>query len=291
MSKRKLLELVNEQRVSGWDDPRMLTLSGLRRRGFTPASIRHFAKLIGVSRNDSWIDLGILEHCIREDLNESAERRMGVLRPLKVVLTNYPEDKTEQLETANHPQRPELGNRTVPFTRELYIEQEDFMEDPPKKFFRLGPGREVRLRSAYFIKCEEVLKDDEGNVVELRCTYDPQTRGGAAPDGRKVKGTLHWVSATHGHRATVRLYDRLFSEENPDKGGRDFREALNPQSLEALHDAVLEPSLGQAAPGSHFQLERLGYFYSDPKDSKEGAPVYNRVVTLKDSWSKISGQD
>jgi glutaminyl-tRNA synthetase len=291
MSKRKLLELVTEQRVSGWDDPRMLTLSGLRRRGFTPASIRHFAKLIGVSRNDSWIDLGILEHCIREDLNESAERRMGVLRPLKVVITNYPEDKTEHLETANHPQRPELGSRTVPFTRELYIEQEDFMEDPPKKFFRLGPGREVRLRSAYFIKCEEVLKDDEGNVVELRCTYDPKTRGGAAPDGRKVKGTLHWVSATHGHRATVRLYDRLFSEENPDKGGRDFREALNPQSLEALHDAVLEPSLGQAAPGSHFQLERLGYFYADPKDSKEGAPVYNRVVTLKDSWSKISGQD
>jgi glutaminyl-tRNA synthetase len=290
MSKRKLLQLVNEGRVSGWDDPRMLTISGLRRRGFTPASIRDFATRIGVSKTDSWIDMSVLELCIREDLNAHAPRAMAVLRPLKVVIENYPEGKTEQLEVANHPQKPELGTRQVPFSRELYIEAEDFMEEPPKGFFRLSPGKEVRLRSAYFIKCERVIKDESGKVVELRCTYDPATRGGDSPDGRKVKGTLHWAPGD-APIAVVRLYDRLFSVEQPDKDrDKDFKTFLNPSSLEVIQEARVEPMLADAATESRFQFERLGYFYVDPKDSQPGKPVFNRTVTLKDSWAKEQGK-
>ncbi|MDY7231818.1 glutamine--tRNA ligase/YqeY domain fusion protein [Hyalangium rubrum] len=286
MSKRKLLQLVTEKLVSGWDDPRMLTISGLRRRGCTPVALRDFATRIGVSKTDSWIDMSVLELCIREDLNEHAPRAMAVLKPLKVVIENYPEGKTEQLDVANHPQKAELGTRQVPFSRELYIEADDFMETPPKGFFRLSPGKEVRLRSAYFIKCESVIKDDKGNVVELRCTYDPATRGGDSPDGRKVKGTLHWVPAS-APTAEVRLYDRLFSAEQPDKDkDKDFKQFLNPNSLEVIRDARVEPMLADAAAESRFQFERLGYFYVDPKDSQPGKPVFNRTVTLKDSWAK-----
>ncbi len=290
MSKRKLLQLVNERLVSGWDDPRMLTISGLRRRGATPASIRDFATRIGVSKTENWIDMGVLEQCLRDDLNETAPRAMAVLRPLKVVLENYPEGKTEQLDVANHPQKPELGMRQVPFSRELYIEADDFMENPPKGFFRLSPGKEVRLRSAYFIKCEKVIKDGQGNVVELRCTYDPATRGGDSPDGRKVKGTLHWAP---GNAATVevRLYDRLFSVEHPDRDkDKDFKTFLNPSSLEIISNARVEPMLADAPAESRYQFERLGYFYVDPKESKPGKPVFNRTVTLKDSWTKEQGK-
>jgi glutaminyl-tRNA synthetase len=290
MSKRKLLQLVNEKLVSGWDDPRMLTISGLRRRGCTPASIRDFATRIGVSKTDSWIDMSVLELCIREDLNEQAPRAMAVLRPLKVVIENYPEGKTEQLEVANHPSKPEMGVRQVPFSRELYIEADDFQEVPPKGFFRLSPGKEVRLRSAYFIKCESVIKDGKGNVVELRCTYDPATRGGDSPDGRKVKGTLHWVPG-NAPTAEVRLYERLFSAEHPDKDkDKDFKTFLNPHSLEIIKDARVEPMLADAAAESRFQFERLGYFYVDPKDSQPGKPIFNRTVTLKDSWTKEQGK-
>ncbi|HEX8703535.1 MAG TPA: glutamine--tRNA ligase/YqeY domain fusion protein [Myxococcaceae bacterium] len=290
MSKRKLLQLVTEKLVSGWDDPRMLTISGLRRRGFTPASIRDFATRIGVSKTDSWIDMGLLELCIREDLNEHAPRAMAVLRPLKVVIENYPEGKTEQLEVANHPSKPELGTRQVPFSRELYIEADDFQEVPPKGFFRLSPGKEVRLRSAYFIKCEQVIKDGQGNVVELRCTYDPATRGGDSPDGRKVKGTLHWVPG-NAPTAEVRLYERLFAVEQPDKDkDKDFKTFLNPNSLEILTTARVEPMLADAKPESRYQFERLGYFYVDPKESQAGKPVFNRTVTLKDSWTKEQGK-
>jgi glutaminyl-tRNA synthetase len=286
MSKRKLLKLVNEGHVSGWDDPRMMTISGLRRRGFTPASIRDFATRVGVSKTQQLIDMGLLELCIREDLNESAPRALAVLRPLKVVLENYPEGQVESLEVQNHPQKPEMGTRQVPFMRELYIEADDFMEDPPKGFFRLAPGKEVRLRSAYFIKCEKVIKDAAGNVVELRCTYDAATRGGNAPDGRKVKGTLHWVPG-NAPTAEVRLYDRLFSVENPGADDeKDFTTFLNPNSLQVLRDARVEPMLADAAADSRFQFERQGYFYVDPKDSKPGKPVFNRTVTLKDSWVK-----
>lgn len=286
MSKRKLLQMVNEGLVSGWDDPRMMTISGLRRRGFTPASLRDFATRIGVSKTDSWIDMSLLELCIREDLNERAPRAMAVLRPLKVVIENYPEGQSEELETANHPNKEELGKRKLRFERELYIEADDFMEEPTKGFFRLAPGKEVRLRSAYFIKCERVIKDDKGQVVELRCTYDPATRGGDSPDGRKVKGTLHWVPAS-APVAEVRLYDRLFSVEHPDKDkDKDFKTFLNPNSLEVLAHARVEPTLGQAAPEAFFQFERLGYFNVDSKDSKPGKPVFNRTVTLKDSWAK-----
>jgi glutaminyl-tRNA synthetase len=286
MSKRKLLQMVNEGLVSGWDDPRMLTISGLRRRGFTPGSLRDFATRIGVTKTDSWIDMSVLELCIREDLNESAPRAMGVLRPLKVVVENYPEGQTELLEVANHPQKPELGTRQVPFMRELYIEADDFQEVPQKGFFRLSPGKEVRLRSAYFIKCEQVIKDAAGNVTELRCTYDPATRGGDSPDGRKVKGTLHWVPG-NAPTAEVRLYDRLFSVEQPDRDkDKDFKTFLNPNSLEVITTARVEPMLADAAAESRFQFERLGYFYVDPKDSKPGRPVFNRTVTLKDSWTK-----
>jgi glutaminyl-tRNA synthetase len=286
MSKRKLLKLVNEGIVSGWDDPRMMTISGLRRRGFTPASIRDFATRVGVSKTEQLIDMGVLELCIREDLNETAPRAMAVLRPLKVVVENYPEGQVEMLDVQNHPQKPEMGTRQVPFMRELYIEADDFMEDPPKGFFRLAPGKEVRLRSAYFIKCEKVIKDAAGNVVELRCSYDPATRGGNAPDGRKVKGTLHWVPG-NAPTAEVRLYDRLFSVENPDADEKkEFTEFINPGSLQVLRDARVEPMLADAAAESRYQFERQGYFYVDPKDSKAGKPVFNRTVTLKDSWTK-----
>lgn len=286
MSKRKLLKLVTEGFVSGWDDPRMMTITGLRRRGFTPASIRDFATRVGVGKAQQLIDMSLLELCIREDLNETAPRAMAVMRPLKVVLENYPEGQTELLEVQNHPQKPEMGTRQVPFMRELYIEADDFMEDPPKGFFRLAPGKEVRLRSAYFIKCEQVIKDAAGNVVELRCSYDPATRGGNAPDGRKVKGTLHWVPG-NAPVAEVRLYDRLFSVEAPDADeSKDFTTFLNPASLQTLRDARVEPMLVDAAVESRYQFERTGYFYVDPKDSKPGKPVFNRTVTLKDSWTK-----
>ncbi|NVI98098.1 glutamine--tRNA ligase/YqeY domain fusion protein [Myxococcus sp. AM009] len=286
MSKRKLLKLVTEGFVTGWDDPRMMTIAGLRRRGFTPASIRDFATRVGVGKAQQLIDMSLLELCIREDLNETAPRAMAVMRPLKVVLENYPEGQTELLEVQNHPQKPELGTRQVPFMRELYIEADDFMEDPPKGFFRLAPGKEVRLRSAYFIKCEQVIKDAAGNVVELRCSYDAATRGGNAPDGRKVKGTLHWVPG-NAPVAEVRLYDRLFSVEAPDADeAKDFTTFLNPVSLQTLRDARVEPMLADAAVESRYQFERTGYFYVDPKDSKPGKPVFNRTVTLKDSWTK-----
>lgn len=289
VSKRKLLQLVNDGHVSGWDDPRMPTLSGIRRRGYTPAALRSFCDKIGVAKKDSMVDVALLEHCVREDLNETAVRVMGVLAPLKVVITNYPEDRTENLPAQNHPQKPEMGERAVPFSREIYIEREDFMEEPAKKFFRLAPGREVRLRYAYFIKCEKVIKDElSGEIIELHCTYDPATLGGSAPDGRKVKGTIHWVSAAHGVVAEVRLYDRLFTEENPDAGEADFKTFVNPESLVVLTDCLVEPSLANAQPGSHYQFERQGYFCVDSKDSKDGSPVFNRTVTLRDN-EKVKG--
>jgi glutaminyl-tRNA synthetase len=287
VSKRKLLQLVNEGHVSGWDDPRMPTLSGIRRRGYTPAALRSFCDKIGVAKKDSTVDVALLEHCVRDDLNESAVRVMGVLAPLKVVITNYPAERTENLTAQNHPQKPELGERQVPFGREVYIEREDFMEEPAKKFFRLAPGREVRLRYAYFIKCEKVIKDQAtGEIIELHCTYDPATLGGSAPDGRKVKGTIHWVSAAHGVPAEVRLYDRLFTEENPDAGEADFKTFVNPESLLVLKDCLVEPSLVNAKPGSHYQFERQGYFCVDSLDSQDGKPVFNRTVTLRDTWEK-----
>ncbi len=287
MSKRKLLELVEKGDVQGWDDPRMPSLVGLRRRGFTPGAIRTFCERIGVGKSDSWIDMGVLEDCVREELNETAPRAMGVLNPLKVVIENYPEGQEETFEAPVHPQKPEMGTRTVPFSREIYIERDDFMEDPPKKFFRLGPGREVRLRCAYFIKCEEVVRDEQsGEIIELRCSYDPETRGGSAPDGRKVKGTIHWVSAAHALDAEVRLYDRLFTVSNPGaKSGGDYREALNPESLKVLKGCKLEPGLAEAAPASTYQFERQGYFCVDAESSTQ-APVFNRTVTLRDSWAK-----
>jgi len=292
MSKRKLLQLVDEGRVAGWNDPRMLTISGLRRRGYTPASIRNFCELIGISKKDSRIDMGVLENCIREDLNENAPRALAVLNPLKVVIDNYPEDLVEEMDAKNHPQNPEMGSRKVSFCREIYIERDDFMEDPPKKFFRMAPGREVRLRFAYLVTCTRVVKDETtGEVIEIHCTYDPQSRGGNAPDGRKVKATMHWVSARHGVHAQIRLYDRLFANENPEENKAvDFKENLNPGSLKELDTCVLEPSLAEAAPGSHFQFERQGYFFVDPVDSKPDAPVFNRTVGLRDTWQKIKGQ-
>ena len=288
MSKRKLLELVQGKYVAGWDDPRMLTIRGLRRRGFTPESMRAFCERIGVAKFNSTIDMAWLEDAIRTDLNDRAPRAMAVLRPLKVVLENYPEDKIEELDAANHPQIPTMGTRVVPFSRELFVEADDFMEDAPNKFFRLKPGGEVRLRYAYFITCTDVVKDAAGNVVELRCKYDPATRGGNAPDGRKVKGTIHWVSAKHAHSATVRLYDHLFKCEYPDDApaGGTWLDNINPHSLEIVSDAKLEPSLAAAEPGVHFQFERLGYFFTDPVDSKPGSPVFNRMVTLRDTWAK-----
>jgi glutaminyl-tRNA synthetase len=289
MSKRKLLQLVQQRHVSGWDDPRMPTLSGLRRRGCTPESLRDFCARIGVAKKENAIDMAQLEHSIREDLNRRAPRVMGVLRPLKVVLTNYPEGQAEDVEVINNPEDPSAGTRSVPFSRVLYIERDDFMENPPKKFFRLSPGKEVRLRCAYFITCTEVVKDAGGEIVELRCTYDPATRGGDAPDGRRVKATLHWVSAAHAVPAEVRLYDRLFSVEDPDSGagGKTFLDYLNPRSLDVLRDCPLEPSLASAQPGLRVQFERLGYFCAD-LDSRPGALVFNRTVSLRDTWARIA---
>ena len=290
LSKRKLLELVREGRVSGWDDPRMPTISGLRRRGYTPASIRTFCDLIGVAKVNSIVDTPLLEDCVREDLNRYVPRVMGVLRPLRVVIINYPEDKTEELEAVNNPEDAGMGTRNVPFSRVLYVEREDFMEDPPKKFFRLAPGREVRLRYAYFIKCVEVIKDlRSGEITELRCTYDPATRGGDSPDGRKVKATLHWVSAAQAVPAEVRLYETLFTKRDAGEveEGSDWKANLNPRSLEVLTDCRVEPSLRDAPAGSRWQFERLGYFCTDTKDSKPGHPVFNRTVTLHDPWANI----
>jgi glutaminyl-tRNA synthetase len=285
LSKRLLLQLVNGGHVNGWDDPRMPTISGIRRRGYPPAAIHDFIDRVGLAKRNSVVDLAMLEHCVRTELNRTAERRMGVLRPLKVVIENYPEDATEELEAINNPEDSTAGTRQVPFGRELYIERADFMEDPPKKFFRLAPGREVRLRYAYFITCREVIKDDAGEVVELRCTYDPETRGGDSPDGRKVKATLHWVSAAHAVAAEVRLYDHLFNRPDPGGDG-DFLDDINPDSLEVIADAKLEPSIAAFGPGDRFQLERLGYFCVDP-DAVPGKPVLNRAVTLRDTWAKV----
>jgi glutaminyl-tRNA synthetase len=290
MSKRKLLQLVQEGHVSGWDDPRMPTICGLRRRGYTPESIRNFCKTIGVAKFNSTIDMVVLENALREDLNRHAPRVMAVLRPLKVVIENYPDGQQEELEAVNNPEDPEAGTRQVPFSREIYIERDDFREDPPKKFFRLAPGREVRLRYAYFIKCDRVIKDDvTGEVLELRCTYDPATRGGSAPDGRKVKGTLHWVSAAHAVGAEVRLYDHLLAVADPSEGspGGDHLDHLNANSLETLANCRLEPSLADAKPSERFQFERLGYFCADSVDSKPGALVFNRTVSLRDTWAKV----
>ncbi len=287
MSKRFLLRLVEEGLVDGWDDPRMPTIVGLRRRGYTPEAIRDFCDRIGVAKKDSVVDVALLEYCIRNDLNTKAPRVMGVLNPLKVVIENYPEGEMEELEAPYFPDDPpRMGFRKVPFSKVLYIEKEDFMEDPPKKFFRLAPGREVRLRWAYFLKCEEVIKDNEtGEVVELRCTYDPETKGGNAPDGRKVRGTIHWVSAEHSHPAEVRLYDRLFNVPNP----KGLEGELNPDSLEVLTQSRVEKSLGRAKHGERYQFERRGYFFVDPIDTKDGRLVFNRTVTLRDTWAKIMG--
>jgi glutaminyl-tRNA synthetase len=289
MSKRKLLKLVEEGYVNAWDDPRMPTISGLRRRGYTPESIRNFCERIGVAKADSIVDMALLEYCIREDLNRHAHRVMAVVRPLKVVIVNYPDGQMEELEAINNPEDPEAGTRKVPFSKEIYIERDDFMEEPPKKFFRLAPGREVRLRYAYFITCERVMKDKKnGEVIEVHCTYDPETRGGDAPDGRKVKATLHWVSAGHALEAESRLYGHLFTKPNPDdpKDESDFKGYLNTDSLETLPSCRVEPGLANAAPGSRYQFERLGYFCVDP-DSTSEKLVFNRTVTLRDTWAQL----
>lgn len=290
LSKRLLLQLVNEGLVSGWDDPRMPTIAGFRRRGYTPAAIREFCDRIGVAKRNSVVDVALLEHCIRDDLNKTSPRVMAVLNPLKVVINNYPEDKEEELDAVNNPEDESAGTRKVPFSKVIYIERDDFMEEPPKKFFRLAPGREVRLRYAYFIKCESIVKDPKtGEITELHCTYDPETRGGNAPDGRKVKATIHWVSAKHAVGAEVRLYDRLFEKEDPMDvpEGEDFHANMNKDSLKVLTQCKLEPSLANAKPGERFQFERMGYFCVDKKDSTEGSPVFNRTVTLRDTWAKL----
>ncbi len=286
MSKRRLLELVQGKYVNGWDDPRMPTISGLRRRGYTPASIRNFCTRIGVTKQESVIDISLLEHSVRDDLNKTARRVMAVLNPLKVTITNYPEGGSEELDAVNNPEDPSMGTRKVPFSGELYIERDDFMEDPPKKFFRLSPGVEVRLRYAYFLRCESVVKDENGEITELLCTYDPATKGGDSPDGRKVKATIHWVSAPHAEKAEVRLYDRLFTVPEPGANGSDYKEHLNLDSLTVLKDCPVEPGLADAEPGVNYQFERLGYFTPDARDSKKGALVFNRTVTLRDSWAK-----
>ena len=286
MSKRKMLRLVEEGHVSGWDDPRMPTIQGMRRRGFTPESIRNFSERVGVAKRENMIDVALLEHCLREDLNKRALRRMGVLRPVKLVIENYPEDQTEELDAVNNPEDPEAGTRKVPFSRELYIERDDFMEDPPKKYFRLSIGREVRLKYAYYVTATEVIKDSEtGEITEIRATYDPETRGGDSPDGRKVKGTIHWVSAPHAKDAEIRLYDRLFAKEKPEDSS-DFIANLNPDSLQTLDNCKLEPSVIQSESGISFQLERLGYFCIDSADSSPTNLVINRAVPLRDSWAK-----
>ncbi|MEO2036691.1 MAG: glutamine--tRNA ligase/YqeY domain fusion protein [Planctomycetaceae bacterium] len=290
ISKRRLLELVNEGYVGGWDDPRMPTLRGLRRRGYTPESIRNLCTRVGVTKHNATADMVLLENSIREDLNKSAERRMAVLNPLKVIITNYPEGQEEELQAINNPEDDSAGTRSVPFSRELWLERDDFMEDPPKKFFRLAPGREVRLRYAYFIRCDEAIKDDDGNIVELHCTYDPETHGGNSPDGRKVKATLHWVSAQHAVNAEVRLYDHLFSKQDPDDvtdESLDWKSNLNPDSLQVIEDAKLEPSLASASAGERCQFERLGYFCVD-HDSSIGKLVFNRTVTLRDAWARAN---
>jgi glutaminyl-tRNA synthetase len=288
LSKRRLIDLVEDGHVHGWDDPRLPSISGLRRRGIPPAAIRDFAQRIGMAKSNSTVEMAYLEHCVRELLNKTADRRMAVLSPLKVVIENYAEDRTEDLEAINNPEDSAAGTRTVPFTREIYIERDDFMENPPRKFFRLAPGREVRLRYAYFITCREVVKNDAGEVVELRCTYDPTTRGGNAPDGRKVKATLHWVSAAHALHAEVRLYDRLFTRPDPGKDG-DLLDDLNADSLTVLDDCRLEPSLSETALDQPIQFERQGYFCLDP-DSTPGRPVFNRTVALRDSWARIKAK-
>ena len=292
MSKRKLLRLVQQGHVSGWDDPRLPTITGLRRRGYTPESIRDFCARIGVTKKENVIDVAQLEHSIREDLNRRAPRVMTVLRPLKVVLTNYPEGQVEEVDVINNPEDASAGTRKVPFSRVLYIERDDFLEDPPKKFFRLSPAKEVRLRCAYFITCTEVVKDGRGEILELRCTYDPSTRGGDSPDGRKVKATLHWVSAAHAVPVEVRLYDRLFSVEDPERAveGQTFLDHLNPRSLEVFRDCQAEPSLASAAVGARVQFERLGYFCVDT-DSRPGRLVFNRTVSLRDAWAKIARKE
>ncbi|MHC4068122.1 MAG: glutamine--tRNA ligase/YqeY domain fusion protein [Planctomycetota bacterium] len=291
MSKRKLLQLVAENLVSGWNDPRMPTICGLRRRGYSPSAIRNFCKVISVNKFNSTIDIALLNHCLREDLNKTSLRVMAVINPLKVVITNYPENKEEELDAINNPEDPSTGMRKVPFSKELYIERDDFMEEPPKKFFRLAPGREVRLRYAYFVKCTDVVKDTNGNITELHCTYDPATRGGDAPDGRKVKSTLHWVSAKHALNAEVRLYDHLFTKENPDDApkGQDFKANLNPNSLKVLTDCKVEPSIKDTNPLDRWQFERLGYFCTD-SDSAPEKLIFNRTVTLRDTWAKIQKQ-
>jgi glutaminyl-tRNA synthetase len=288
LSKRKLLRLVQHKHVQGWDDPRMPTLVGIRRRGYTPEAIRNFCASTGVSKTDGILELAMLEHFVREDLNKRAPRVMGVLRPLKVVIDNYPENHVEEMEAINNPEDPNAGTRKVPFSRVLYIEQDDFREDPPKQYYRLSPGREVRLRYGYFVTCTGVVKNGNGEVIEVHCTYDPATRGGNAPDGRKVKSTIHWVSAAHAVDAEVRLYDNLFTKENPNQveDGQDFTENLNPNSLETVSDAKVEPSVANAPVEARYQFERLGYFCVDP-DSAAGKPVFNRTVALKDTWAKI----
>jgi glutaminyl-tRNA synthetase len=292
MSKRKLLQLVNEKHVTGWDDPRMSTIAGFRRRGYTSESIREFCDRIGVSKKDSMIDVSMLEWCIREDLNKHAQRAMAVLNPIKVVITNYPEGQVEELFAVNNPEDESAGTHPLPFSRELYIDQDDFREVPPPKYYRLSPGTEVRLRYAYIIKCEQVIKDAQGNIVELHCTYDPLTKSGTPTANRKVKSTIHWVSALHALNAEVRLYDRLFVKENPDdvEEGKTFLDNLNPSSLQVLTNAKLEPLLSKAKAGERFQFERVGYFCADVKDSRPGTPVFNRIVTLKDTWAKIAQQ-
>jgi len=294
MSKRMLGQLVDEGYVKGWDDPRMPTIAGLRRRGYTPEAIRTFCDRIGLAKRDSMVDIALLEHCVREDLNKRVQRVMGVLHPLKVVIDNYPEGQVEELDAINNPEDPSMGTRKVPFSRVIYIEKDDFREDPPKKFFRLAPGREVRLRYAYFITCVDVIKDERtGEVVELRCTYDPTTRGGDAPDGRKVRGTLHWVSAAHAIPVEVRLYEHLFLKPDPTdvEEGKTFKDYLNPNSLRVLNPCYVEPSLAQAKPGERFQFERVGYFCVDSGDSKPGSPVFNRTATLRDTWAKIQKRE
>jgi len=293
LSKRKLIQLVNEGYVAGWDDPRMPTLAGLRRRGYTPEAIRDFCERIGVAKSNSIVDIALLEHCVREDLNKRAPRVMGVLRPLKVIIDNYPAGRVEELEAENNPEDPDAGHRLIPFCREIYIEREDFMEDPPKKWFRLGPGREVRLKHAYYITCERVVKDEQtGEIIALHCSYDPASRGGWTSDGRKVQGTLHWVSAPHALAAEVRIYDKLFTVPNPDDvpEGADFKQNLNPNSLEVLTCAQVEPSLANATAGNRYQFLRQGYYCVDP-DSRPGHLVFNQTVALRDTWAKIAAKE
>ena len=293
LSKRKLLQLVKEEHVSGWDDPRMPTISGMRRRGYTPESIRDFCERIGVAKANSTVEIALLEYCLREDLNKRATRVMVVLRPLKLTIINYPEGQIEELTAENNPEDPKSGTRQVPFSGELYIEQEDFMEDPPKKFFRLAPGKEVRLKHAYIIKCEEVIKDSNENITELKCTYDPDSKTGGLTAGRKIKGTLHWVSAQHAKKAEVRMYNHLFINENPanDQGHPTLNSGLNTDSLEILRDCRVEPSLEEAKPGDRFQFLRMGYFCADSKEFTPDSPVFNRAVTLRDTWAKIIKQN